>query len=146
MVESREVDREAWADVIAELMTSEARGKKEPLARLLGVNARTITHWLAKTTRVSEASIRQVAEKTGRSSIELLVRVGYYSPDEVAIVDRGTPDPDDEAMRLIVETDFPPRLKMRMIQRLEELRAKDRAREAEEVRWWIEQTAGATET
>jgi hypothetical protein len=146
MVGTREVDREAWADVIRELMKTETRGKKEPLARLLEVNARTITHWLDKTTKVSEASIRQVAEKTGRSSIELLVHVGYYSPDEVAVVDRGDPDPDDEAMRLIIDSDFPPRVKMRMIQRLEELRARDRVREAEEVRWWIEQTAGATGT
>jgi hypothetical protein len=49
-------------------------------------------------------------------------------------------------MRLIIDSDFPPRVKMRMIQRLEELRARDRVREAEEVRWWIEQTAGATGT
>lgn len=135
----RTVDRAAWAEIVAEILRAETKGKKEPLARLLGVNVRTITHWLNQTAGVSEASIRQVADRTNRSAIDLLVRVGFYRPDEVTTAARPAVDPDDEAQRLILESPFTPRVKARMLQRLEELRDRDRKREADEVRFWIEQ-------
>lgn len=139
-VSERKIDRAAWSDVVSELIATETRGKKAPFARLVGVDPRTIDHWLKGTVNVMEESVRRVARATGRAPMDMLVRVGYYQRDEIgAAVDQPAPDPDDEAMRLIIDSPFPPRLKVRMIQRLEELRARDRQREADEVRFWIEQ-------
>lgn len=73
----------------------------------------------------------------------MLVRVGYYRPDEVTIVPHSEPDPDDEVMRMILDSGQPAHIKKRMIERLDELRARERAREAEEVAFWIEQARGA---
>ena len=143
-VAERRIDRDAWAGLVGKLVTGKSRGNKSAFARTVGVTARTLDRWLAAEVDVSEASVRAVARAFDLDAMELLVGVGYYRAEEVMATERREPDPDDEAMRLIIDSDFPPRIKMRMIQRLEELRERDRAREAEEVRWWIEQ-AGEVE-
>jgi len=88
--------------------------------------------------------VREVARRLHRSPIELLVRVGYYDEAEMA----PAPDPrgdsvSDPALEAILGTDLPPRVKQRMIQRLDAIRAEQRDREVAEVQWWIEQAKGA---
>jgi len=77
---------------------------------------------------------------------DLLVRVGYYRPgDFTAPPPPSTHDlAQDEALRIIEESDFPPRIKARMRQRLAELRAQRAASEVEEVKWWLDQARGAS--
>lgn len=79
----RPIDRRAWAALVSELIETEARGKKAAFARLVGVDPKTIAHWLAGTVDVSEASVRRVATALGRPTLDLLVEVGYYSREEV---------------------------------------------------------------
>jgi hypothetical protein len=143
-VSERRVDREAWADLVRKLVTGKARGNKSAFARTVGVTARTLDRWLAGEVNVSEASVRAVARAFDLDAMNLLVAVGYYEPDQVT---KRTPaDADDEAMQLILtDPRLSDRQKKRMIQRLDELRARDRAREAEEVRWWIEQASEVEE-
>lgn len=83
--------------LVADLITSETGGKKATFARLVGVDPKTIGHWLAGTVDVSEASVRRVATALGRRTLELLVKVGYYSAEEVGAEPAHEPrhlDPD----------------------------------------------------
>lgn len=83
VVAGGEVDRVEWARVVRELLAELTRGKKAPLARLLGFSERTIDRWLLGTVDVNESSIRQVATRSGRPAMELLIRVGFYSRDQL---------------------------------------------------------------
>lgn len=141
-VGDRKINREAWAQLVGDLIDSEARGKKAAFARLVGVDPKTVYRWLNKETDVSEESVRDVARALKRSAMELLFAVGYYSERDIA-----TPQPidmsHDPAMRVIMEADLPGRVKRRMIERLQELRRRDAERQVDEVRWWIDQARGA---
>lgn len=77
-VSSGRVDRAEWALVVQELINAHTGGKKEPFARLVGVNPRTLYSWLDKDVAVSEQSVRQVAAACGLNEMELLIRVGFY--------------------------------------------------------------------
>ncbi|MET7949267.1 helix-turn-helix transcriptional regulator [Micromonospora sp. NPDC005324] len=134
----RTVNREAWAAVVAQLVRDEAGGNTTAFAKLVGVTYKTVRRWLTQETDVSEDSIRQVANALHVKPGPLLVRAGFYSPDEIA-GDQAPADADDPAMRVILESDVPPRVKQRMIQRLQALRAKDSERHVDEVKWWIDQ-------
>lgn len=137
----RTINREAWAALLAELIKTESRNKKAAFARLAGVDPKSINLWLARAVDVSEESVRRVARAVGRSPIDMLVQVGYYSAAEVEQAPAAPVSPEnDPALKVILETDLPPRVKQRMIQRLKDLRAAQQEREVEEVRWWIDQT------
>ncbi len=79
------VDRAEWRAFLLELLEELGYRKKAPLARLLGVAEKTIDRWLDPEWEgaVSEASVRQVAEKTGRNALQLLIRFGYYDPNDL---------------------------------------------------------------
>lgn len=77
------VDRKKWAAFIEELLGEMPRRNKRALGRLTGFSERTIDRWLARSHGVDESSVRQVAERTGRNPIELLIRVGVYGQDEM---------------------------------------------------------------
>lgn len=139
----RRVDRAEWAALIRELMTAETKGRKEPFARVIGVNSRTITRWLDRDVDVSEGSVRLVARTLGRQPMDLLIRVGYYRQADLLPqpVPRGAED-DDHVVERIQAADLPPAEKRRMLERLRKLRADQRARELDEVGWWIDSAAG----
>lgn len=144
-VGERRVNREAWAEVVSRLINQETAGNQSRFAALVGVTYKTIRRWLKGESDVSEDSVRQVARAVGISPLELLMRVGYYSPSDL---DAPTPVEqlaagDDRALQVILEADVPPRVKQRMIHRLQELRRRQVEREVDEVRWWIEQARGA---
>jgi len=144
-VGERSVDREAWAEVVSRLINQETAGNQSRFAALVGVTYKTIRRWLKGESDVSEDSVRQVARAVGISPLELLMRVGYYSlsdldaPTPAEQIDAG----DDRALQVILEADVPPRVKQRMIHRLQELRRRQAEREVDEVRWWIDQARGA---
>lgn len=139
-VAGRSVDTAAWSELIAHLIAQETAGNKSRFGALVGVSYKTVLRWLAREGEVSIESVAQVADAVGVSPVELMIRVGYYRPRDLPEAEkRGPRDPDDEALRIILEAEFPNRVKMRMIQRLEQLRDRDRQREADEVRFWIEQ-------
>ncbi|MEV4197068.1 hypothetical protein [Micromonospora globbae] len=147
------IDREAWAKVISQLIAQETGtpakpdGNKSRFAELIGVTYKTVLRWTQQASDVSEDSVRQVARALHISPLELLVRVGYYTDDDVSAVARpATPagiDKDDPALRVILEADVPPRVQQRMIQRLQEMRRREAERQVDEVRWWIDQSRGA---
>lgn len=139
-VAARSVDRQAWANVVSQLIAQETAGNKSRFAALVSVTYKTVTRWLNMESDVSEESVRQVARAVGVSPMELLVRVGYYEAADMAAPSDTHPiPPDDKALQVILEADIPPRVKQRMIQRLQQLRE----REVDEVQWWIDQARGA---
>src|SRR5688572_17512669 len=78
-----EVNREEWAKIVREELLPLTKGKKATLARLLGMDPKTIDLWLQGRVAVSHASVLHVADKTERRANEWLVRVGFYAPEEV---------------------------------------------------------------
>lgn len=150
------IDREAWARVISKLIAQETgtparpEGNKSRFAELVGVTYKTVLRWTQAASDVSEDSVRQVARALHVSPLELLVRVGYYTGADLdaAVQAAGQAtsariDQADPALRAILEADVPPRVQQRMIQRLQELRARETERQVDEVRWWIDQARGA---
>lgn len=82
-------------ELLAEMPGSPLR-RKEPLARKLGISVRQLTRWLDPEYdgTVTEASVRQVAERSGRNVAQLFTRLGYleqpelpYPPEDAWIVE-----------------------------------------------------------
>jgi hypothetical protein len=95
----RAIDRSAWASVVRDLVRDLDGGNKSAFARRVGYTTKTIDRWLAGAVDVSEGAIRQVAERCKRNPVELLVTIGYYRPDELALSasERPTyPDPRED--------------------------------------------------
>lgn len=143
-VAARRIDREEWARQVARLVNEETDGNKSQFAALVGVTYKTVNRWLNCEVDVSEEKVREVASALHIKPVDLLVQVGYYAESDFPAP---APTPgktvDDPARRTILATNLPPRMKKRMLQRLEALRAAQREREAEEVQWWIEQAQGS---
>lgn len=121
------VDREKWAGIIRALwreVTPDGKNpKKAPFARLLGVDPTTVDNWLDRAVDVKEASVRQVADRTGRNAMEWLIEVGYYSvaqmprfPDDVI---------DDEQRYVLDDPSIDDDQKAEILRALEEMRATD---------------------
>lgn len=139
-VADRPIDREAWAALIGALIDSETKGKKATFARLVGVDPKTIGHWLAGAVDVSEQSVRRVATATGRPPMDLLVAVGYYRQEEVS---RPTPTESeaeiDEVIELVATDDkLSPRAKKQIIDLILARRDRERAAERDEVQRLID--------
>lgn len=88
MADRREIDRAAWAEVVSELLREEVdtygeHGAQSRLARRVDVSPNTIQRWREQKVTVATDNVNAVAEATGRSPIDLLVRVGYYTPEDV---------------------------------------------------------------
>lgn len=141
----RRVDRQAWADLLTELIDTVTNGNKSRFARLVGVDNKSITLWLNGAVDVSEKSIRQISDHLRRNPVDMLLRVGYYHPSEVQATRDAplTQEQADEALKLILSADVPAIVKKRMIDRLDELRDRQRQVETDEVRFWIRQAEGA---
>jgi hypothetical protein len=77
------VDKTRWAAVVQRLMDKHASGRKATFAKLVGVDPRTVSFWIDKEYTVREAMVRQVADRTGESAIELLVEVGVFAAKDV---------------------------------------------------------------
>lgn len=119
-----EVNREEWAAVIRELLAIHTRGKKAPFARLVGVDVSTIDNWLAGSVRVSEASVRQVAEACSLPLIELKLRVGIYDETDLPPA-RRSEIIDEEQRRVLELDDIDVETKAAILQQLDEMRTAD---------------------
>lgn len=148
LVATGEVDRAEWAKIVQDLLDEFTRGKKATFARRVGVDPKTIDHWLNGQVRVSEESIRNVAKATDRNAMELLIQVGYYQADDLP---RPTHEQmDAERRRVLDDPDLSVDQKAEILQALDEmeaadealiqqLREKDRQRRAERVTALMEQ-------
>lgn len=83
VAEDGSINRDAWAQLVAELIQRETKGKKLPFARKIGVDPRTVDRWLHREVVVKEESVRGIARTLGLQAIDLLVQVGYYKMDEL---------------------------------------------------------------
>ena len=143
-VADRPIDREAWATLIAELIAGETRGKKATFARLVGVDPKTIGHWLTGAVEVSEQSVRRVATALGRPPMDLLVAVGYYRADEVARPRPQTEEEVDEVLDLVAgDNRLTPHQKRQVIDMILDRRDRERAAERAEAQRLIEFFAGS---
>ncbi|MFI6759401.1 hypothetical protein ACIBF5_09695 [Micromonospora sp. NPDC050417] len=143
-----EVNRAEWAKIVRALLTERTKSKKAPLARLISKDPKTIDNWLAGSVKVSEESIRSVAELTGHSAMEWLIQVGYYQLGELPY--QPTEEEIDEEQRQVLESDLPADQKAAILEQLESMRAdderliveqreRDRQRRMRELAWRIEQ-------
>lgn len=138
----RKIDREAWADIVATLINSKAKGKKAAFARLVGVDPRTVTRWIVRDVDVSVESVSDVARAVDRNPVEMLAQVGYYRPEEVNAPEP-TAEQEDEEIALIADSDLPAQKKSDMIERLLKMREEDRERRQQTIRWMIDQSRSA---
>jgi transcriptional regulator with XRE-family HTH domain len=147
LVADGDVNRDEWAAIVRELLDKHTKGKKATFARLVGVDPKTIEHWLSGAVRVSETSVQQVARAVELSPIDLLIRVGVYSVRQMPPVP--TEVIDDE-QRAVLDLDIDEESKVWLLQQLEamretdeemiaRLRARDRERREQRMRELIAQ-------
>jgi hypothetical protein len=133
------VDRVAWAELVQDLLRSVPGGKKAAMARTVGVDVKTVNRWIACEVDVSEESVRSVAAAFGRPLLPLLVRVGYYAPEEVSAGCAAPPEAAvDEEMELIRSAAIDPEMKIKFLARLRERREEDQRRRMADLRWMID--------
>jgi transcriptional regulator with XRE-family HTH domain len=78
------INRDAWAQLVADLIQRETKGKKLPFARKIGVDPRTVDRWLHQEVVVKEESVRAIARTLDLQAVDLLVQVGYYKLGELS--------------------------------------------------------------
>lgn len=134
----RRVDRTAWAALVDTWKRTIAGGNQTRLAEILGVTSRTVSRWLNQEVDVSEGNVTAAARAVGRSPIELLVRVGYYDPEEVAaaaISARPEPGPESadelefEITQIMQDNSLPRDVREDMVHYARELLDQQRAEE-----------------
>lgn len=135
LVASGIVDRKEWAKVVQELLDIEAaplteggrtrvHGAKTRFAEKTGLKtARTVDTWLHGDVEVKEASVKQVAEGYGIKPMELLIRVGFYTAEEVPV--RLTDKQIDEEQRAVLDLDLDDEQKALILEALDEMRSAD---------------------
>lgn len=136
-----EIDRAAWASVVAELLAKESAGNKSAFARLIGVKSvQTIDRWLKGIVNVSEANVRQVARACGLNPGALLVRLGYYAADEISSrpAEVALTTEDEEALRRIRESELSPAAKRRLIEQVKRMRAEHERQRLETVKQMLD--------
>lgn len=123
------VDREAWAEVTQEILDAECKGNKSAFARRVfidgkPINPRTVYAWLNHEFEVKESSVHAVAKGFDRNPIELLIRVGFYTLDQVPM---RLPDEvvDDEQRYVLDLEGVSDETKVIILQELETWRATD---------------------
>jgi hypothetical protein len=83
LVAGRKIDRAAWADVVERLLTEEAEGNKTAFGAVIGVDRKTVNRWLDQGVDVSDENVRAVARAFHLSAVDLLIRVGYFLPEDL---------------------------------------------------------------
>lgn len=151
------VDRHEWAQVVLELLDAEgkdrAHGARTRFAEKVGINVRTIGIWLAEDVDVKETSVRAAARAYGLAEMELLIRVGFYSLDQLPERPAGPSAFDAERQAVLDHQGLTSRQKAYILKELdrmeaedeaaiEALREKDRRRRIERVETLMEQRAG----
>lgn len=125
-----EVDKEAWATTVAELVDSECRGNKSAFARRViidgkPISPRTAYGWINGEYEVRESSVRAVAQAFGLNAMEMLIKVGFYRRDELPQYPSEVVD--EEQLRVLNDSTLEDRVKVIILEKLEEMRADDQA-------------------
>lgn len=119
VADAAEIDRTAWAALISALISSEAAGNQTRFATKVGVTPRTVSRWLESEVAVRPQSVTEVARALGRSPVELLVRVGYLSPNEAAEQGPGPLDPlVIRWLKVLADPNVPEETKHRLRERM----------------------------
>lgn len=104
------------------------------LGEAIGLNRSTVWRWETGKSRPDDIDvIARVAHAVRSTTQEAMAAAGLAAP-----TDR---EPDDPELQLILEADVSQEVRKMMIQRLEELRRRDRERRMDEIRWGL-RTAG----
>src|SRR5215207_4380828 len=137
---ARAIDREQWSRVIVELLETEAGGNRTRLAEMIGVKYLTIKRWIDGTHSVSEENVRALARAFKLSAIDLLIRVGYYRPDELAY-EVGPPEVvpvADKPAAIIDAADVSPSVKRELREYVAKKRSEYEEAITKDVIRWIE--------
>lgn len=150
------LDRQEWAKVVRELLDVEGaerkHGAKTRLAGKAGVTTRTVDTWLTAQVDVQEANVRRVATAYELNAMDLLIRVGLYSVDQLPRVSPA--QMNVERQRVLDNADLDDEAKADILRKLDEweaadeelirqLRQKDQERRAQRITDLIEQRRGA---
>lgn len=119
----RDVDRDEWAQIVRELLDQHTRGKKAPFARNLDVSEKTIDRWLARSVRVSEESVYKVAGAFDLNPVDLMIRLGLITRDQVPVF--SNEQIDDEQLRVLDNPDLDDEQKAQILRALDDMRATD---------------------
>lgn len=142
------INRQVWSSIVRELLDEESDprvyGAKTRFATKSGVSPRTVDMWLAGEVDVKETNVRAVARAYGRGELELLIRVGLFTTDELltASVNLGP----DEELQLILEAPVSDVWKQRLVERMLARQERDRQRRIEDLRFDIEQVLRGGQT
>lgn len=143
-VSERKVDRDAWANLLQQLIDQESGGNKAAFARRVGIpSVRSLDRWLARSVNVSEESVRQIARELSLPVVDMLVLAGFYRPDEMSIADQREREhmssgEDADAVRTIEESDAPPSLKRELLEHLRTQRVEHERQRLAEIQRMIE--------
>lgn len=129
------VDRTEWAKVVQEILDLEAapltadsrprvHGAKTRFAMKAGLKtARTVDTWLHGDVDVKEASVKQVADGYGLNAMELLIRVGFYTVDQLPRISNA--QIDEEQRAVLDREDLDDEQKAMILQELDGMRTDD---------------------
>ncbi len=146
------VDRAEWARVVQDLLAVEAQpaleggkarvhGAKTRFATRVGIKTpRTVDTWLDKQVDVKESSVRAVAAAYGINPIELLIRVGFFTADEVPAP--AIPAEDAWIVELVAGYDFSAAKKRQLTAVLLEQERRERGERLRRLREQIEVLGG----
>lgn len=118
------IDRAAWAALIAQLIDTTADGNQTKFATTVKVTPRTVSRWLNQEVSVNSDNVRDVARLLGHNPTDMLVQVGYLRPEETSRGRREPLDPDvRKILAMLADPTTPPEQRQFMRQMLRSLAA-----------------------
>lgn len=97
VADSSEVDREAWAVMVATWVAARFGNNQTKFAAFAEVSARTVGRWIGQELGVDSDTVRDIARKLGLNPTHVLAELGYFRQDEVT-GERQPLDPDVRAI------------------------------------------------
>lgn len=120
------------------LRTSTGMSRPE-LARRLSVDPTTVWRWETGRQKPESTAVPEALAALFRLDLDEVLAAAGLRPDPPAVVE--PPEERDEEMELILTAKVNERMKMRMIERLLELRERDKQRRMEDIRYILERGA-----
>lgn len=122
------VDRKVWASVVQEILDAECRGNRSEFARRVVIDGRpmsprTVYGWLRGEADVRESSVRAVASAFNLNPVELLIRVGFLTREQIPVYPSDVID--EEEMRVLDHPGLDAEQKEYILRELEKMRATD---------------------
>lgn len=122
------VDRGAWAGLVQEILDGKCDGNRSEFARRVLIDGRpmsprTVYGWLRGEADVKESSVRAVAGAFGLNPVELLIRVGFLSREQVPVFPGEVIDA--EQRRVLERDDLDDQQKAYILGELDKMRETD---------------------